>query len=250
MCQSGSKDNDVKIDNNSEEKNNIIKRNTKEMSFLSPYLLLQKCEEYNNIKKKRNDSDLLRRRYNSRMKSGISRLYELQPDPYDATQRKCMRVCVFTEVKNVNELMEMVRTGEIDAALIKAELVVEPFVLLAAANRAVHQAAHNRMSTRSLAAELIYSLSPTRNISESLINFGISEGSENLIVCVFDDAKGSKMVKLSKKIKGKPVKFEKWMQLVHYPSIKKLYNLKSSDLKSEDLCDIIANQIVSKDLIC
>lgn len=99
------------------------------------------------------------------MKSGISRLYELQPDPYDATQRKCMRVCVFTEVKNVNELMEMVRTGEIDAALIKAELVVEPFVLLAAANRAVHQAAHNRMSTRSLAAELIYSLSPTRNVS-------------------------------------------------------------------------------------
>lgn len=43
--------------------------------------------------------------------------------------------------------------------------MAEPFILLAAANRAIHQAAHNRMYTRSLSAELIYSLSPTRNVS-------------------------------------------------------------------------------------
>uniref|UniRef100_A0A0N4ZA05 Kinase binding protein CGI-121 n=1 Tax=Parastrongyloides trichosuri TaxID=131310 RepID=A0A0N4ZA05_PARTI len=246
MCQKKLKDNRMKKnkDRTGEGRTNFIYSEN-----VSPYLLSKEYNESKKRKQLKNEIDFLKRKYNSRMKSGLSRVYELQPDPYDATQRRCMRVCVFTEVKNVNELMEMVRTGEIDAALIKAELVVEPFVLLAAANRAVHQAAHNRMSTRSLAAELIYSLSPTRNISESLLNFGISDGSENLIVCIFDDAKGSKMVKLSKKIKGKPVKFDKWMELVHYPSIKKLYNLKSSDLKSEDLCDIIANQIVSKDLV-
>uniref|UniRef100_A0A0K0FHK1 EKC/KEOPS complex subunit TPRKB (inferred by orthology to a human protein) n=1 Tax=Strongyloides venezuelensis TaxID=75913 RepID=A0A0K0FHK1_STRVS len=249
MCQNVSKKDDVKVDNNNEDNTNVNNLGAMKHFKLSPYLSSKGSDEHKKRKNIKGEIDFIQRKYNSRMKSGISRLYELQPDPYDATQRRSMRVCVFTEVKNVNELMEMVRTGEIDAALIKAELVVEPFVLLAAANRAVHQAAHNRMSTRSLSAELIYSLSPTRNISESLINFGISEGSENLIVCVFDDAKGSKMVKLSKKIKGKPVKFEKWMELVHYPSIKKLYNLKTSDLKSEDLCDIIANQIVSKDMI-
>ena len=75
----------------------------------------------------------------------------------------------------------MVRAGTLDAALIRAELVrkllylfksiiqvLEPFVLLAAGNKAIHQAAHNRIFTRSLSAELIYSLSPNRNISESL----------------------------------------------------------------------------------
>uniref|UniRef100_A0A914NS12 Uncharacterized protein n=1 Tax=Meloidogyne incognita TaxID=6306 RepID=A0A914NS12_MELIC len=107
------------------------------------------------------------------MKTGLSKLFELQPDPYDNTQSKFLRICLFTNVENASELREFVRKGEIDAALIRAELLLEPFVLLAAANRAVHQAAHNRMITRSLSAELIYSLSPNRNISDSLnsLNF-------------------------------------------------------------------------------
>lgn len=58
------------------------------------------------------------------MKSGISRLYELQPDPYDCTQRQCLRVCIFKDVKNAIELRQMLRNGEIDVAMIRAELVI------------------------------------------------------------------------------------------------------------------------------
>uniref|UniRef100_A0AC35UCH0 EKC/KEOPS complex subunit TPRKB n=1 Tax=Rhabditophanes sp. KR3021 TaxID=114890 RepID=A0AC35UCH0_9BILA len=218
-------------------------------TMLSPYLLPAKLEKAKSKSKLMAEIAFLQRKHYSRMKSGLSRVYEIQPDPYDITQRRCMRVCLFTNVQNVPELMELVRTGAIDAAFIKAELVLEPYVLLAAANRTLQQSAHNRMSTRSLAAELIYSLSPTRNISESLINFGISDGSQNLICCVFDDAKGSKMVKLAKKIKGTPEKLDKWRDLVHFPSIQKLYKLTQKDLYSEDLCDIISNAIVMKDLV-
>ena len=50
----------------------------------------------------------------------------------------------------------------------EAAQVRELFVLLAAANKAVNQLAHNRMATRSLAAELIYSLSPSRSVSGSV----------------------------------------------------------------------------------
>ncbi|RCN27579.1 hypothetical protein ANCCAN_26686, partial [Ancylostoma caninum] len=102
------------------------------------------------------------------MSPGASRLYELQPDPYDTTQRRTIRLCLFVDVKNAHELRSKLRNGEVDAAIIRAELVLEPFIVLAAANRAVNQAAHNRLSTRSLAAELVYSLSPSRNISDSL----------------------------------------------------------------------------------
>jgi hypothetical protein len=97
------------------------------------------------------------------MKLKYSKVYELQPDPYDCTQKKHLRICLFKDVKNSGTLCELVRSGEIDAAIIKAELVslflphylfssnlsifqvAEPFILLAAANRAIHQAAHNRM---------------------------------------------------------------------------------------------------------
>jgi hypothetical protein len=57
------------------------------------------------------------------MKSGVSRLYELQPDPYDVSQRRYLRVCVFKDVKNAVELRKLLRCGEIDAAFIRAELV-------------------------------------------------------------------------------------------------------------------------------
>uniref|UniRef100_A0A914V5D3 Uncharacterized protein n=1 Tax=Plectus sambesii TaxID=2011161 RepID=A0A914V5D3_9BILA len=126
-----------------------------------------------------------------------------------------------TEVTNSPELRVAVRDGAIDAALIRAELVMEPFTLLAAANRAVHYASHNRMATRSLHAELIYSLSPSKNITDSLVTFGLAEDSANLIVVVFDDAKGDKLAAVAKKIKGRSVPLENLKNITNYDLIKK-----------------------------
>ncbi|CAD5221565.1 unnamed protein product [Bursaphelenchus okinawaensis] len=182
------------------------------------------------------------------MKSGISRLFELQPDPYDVTQRRSVRICVFKDVKNAVELRDLLRSGQIDAAMIRAELILEPFILLAAANRAVHQSAHNRMFTRSLSAELIYSLSPTRNISESLNTFGIGEDSKSLIVALFDDVKGSKMVKLAKKIKGEAVGIDRIQEFASLHKIKKIYKLSDPKLAAESLSDLIITRIVTKDV--
>ncbi|VDM56007.1 unnamed protein product [Angiostrongylus costaricensis] len=157
-----------------------------------------------------------------RMSPGCSRLYELQPDPYDVTQRRALRICLFTDVKNAYELRNKLRSGEIDAAMIRAELVLQLFVVLAAANRAVHQAAHNRLATRSLSAELVYSLSPTRNISDSLVTFGIADTSKNVLVCIFDDKDGSVMKKLAKQIDGKPETLDKLSSIMDFGLIQKV----------------------------
>lgn len=74
------------------------------------------------------------------MKSGISTYYELQPDPYDFSQRQSLRVCIFRDVcnfctlacltyanvkvKNAIELRRLLRDGDIDAAMIRPELVL------------------------------------------------------------------------------------------------------------------------------
>lgn len=57
------------------------------------------------------------------MKLGASQLFELQPDPYDVSQKRYFRACIFRDVKNARELRQAVRDGTIDAALIKPELV-------------------------------------------------------------------------------------------------------------------------------
>ncbi|CAI5449088.1 unnamed protein product [Caenorhabditis angaria] len=178
-----------------------------------------------------------------------SQLYELQPDPYDVTQRKFVRFCLFNDVKNAAELCQLLREQKIDAALIRSELVLEPFVLLAAANRAVHQSAHNRMSCRSLSAELIYSLSPSRNISDSLVTFGISENSTSIIAATFDDKSGSLMKKLAKKIKAKSVPFENLGKSSNVSLIKKVYQVGNPSFAPESLPDHIISRIVSKDFV-
>lgn len=183
------------------------------------------------------------------MKTGVSRLYELRPDPFDGTQRKFLRICLFSDTENSPELRELVRTNVIDAALIRAELVLEPFVLLAAANRAIHQSAHNRISTKSLSAELIYSLSPTRNISESLNTFGIASFSRALIVAIFDDLKGKKMVETAKRISGKPIPLERLNEYADEALIKQIYQLPDPELNDACLSDMIVSRIISKDTI-
>ncbi|KHN87974.1 TP53RK-binding protein [Toxocara canis] len=182
-----------------------------------------------------------------RMKFGASRLFELQPDPYDVSQRRFFRACIFRDVKNAIELRQALRNGTIDAALIRPELVLEAFILLAAANRAVHQAAHNRLSTRSLHAELIYSLSPNRNISDSLITFGIAETSRDLLVGIFDDESGEKMIEMAKKIDGRPVSLDELPMIADYSLIKKVYHVSEPEFNEETISDEIITRIVAKD---
>uniref|UniRef100_A0A8R1HV57 Uncharacterized protein n=1 Tax=Caenorhabditis japonica TaxID=281687 RepID=A0A8R1HV57_CAEJA len=179
-----------------------------------------------------------------------SHLYELQPDPYDYTQRRTCRVCLFKDVTNAPQLSEMVREGKVDAALIRAELVLEPFVLLAAANRAVHQSAHNRMSCRNLPAELIYSLSPSRNIKDSLITFGIAEHSTHIIAAIFDDKSGKEMKKLAKLIKGTPDDLMEGLpKIANVSVIKKIYQVGNPAFAEEGLSDHIVSRMVSKDFL-
>jgi len=182
------------------------------------------------------------------MKLGLSRLYELQPDPYDYSQRQFLRVCIFRDVKNAVELRRLLRRGEIDAAMIRPELVAEPFILLAAANRAIHQAAHNRMYTRSLSAELIYSLSPTRNISESLNVFGIAENSHNLVVAIFGDSSGKRLTEVAKRIDGKAAPLEALRDLRQMTLIKRVYQVEEPELNSGNISDLIVSRIVAKDI--
>ncbi|MFH4975936.1 hypothetical protein AB6A40_002645 [Gnathostoma spinigerum] len=181
------------------------------------------------------------------MKLSTSSLFELQADPYDYKQRHFFRVCIFRDVTNAGELRNALRTGEIDYALIKPELVLETFVLLAAANRSIHQAAHNRMATRSLHAELIYSLSPNRNISSSLTTFGIGETSTDVLVAIFDDQKGDKMIEASKRIKGRPVSLNELPKITNYDLIKKIYHVAESEYNDETITDAVVTRIITKD---
>lgn len=180
-----------------------------------------------------------------------SECFFLKPDPFGDQKNRglALRVCLFLDVTNVNEIREMLRDGKIDCALIRAELILETFQILAAANRAVHCAENNKLSTKSIHTEIVYALSPTKNITESLLTFGISDESRNVLVAVVDDEKGDKLTKVARKIKGKPAPLTRLKDLADYDLVKKVYHVREPELNKGSILDAIVTRIVAKDYV-
>ncbi|OZC05563.1 kinase binding protein, partial [Onchocerca flexuosa] len=86
-------------------------------------------------------------------------------------------------------------------------------------------------------------------VLESLLTFGIAEDSRNVLVGIFDDENGEKMVKVAKKIDGKPVPITNLPELVDYERIKKIYKVKESEYNNETISDAIITRIATKNCI-
>ena len=95
-----------------------------------------------------------------------------------------LHLILFRGVSNGAVLRDRVIAGEIDAALMDATMLTGSLHLLAAANKAL-LAESTKMITKSLYAELVYSLSATRNIDASLRTFGVSDGTSDVVAAFF-----------------------------------------------------------------
>ncbi|KAK9822944.1 hypothetical protein WJX74_007319 [Apatococcus lobatus] len=91
---------------------------------------------------------------------------------------------------NSRELREQIVEGalEPEAAFIKASMVPDLFIIRLAAYQALLAHHNGSLTTRSLHSELLFNLSGSKHIAESLKKFGVSEGCSSLLVARFDAA--------------------------------------------------------------
>lgn len=158
---------------------------------------------------------------------------------------------LFRDVKNAAELRQNAMAGEISGALLNATMVVSPFQVLVAANKAINLQQSRKMKTRSLFSEIIFNLSPTNNISEAFKRFGISDGDDSvLVVLVHKDEDGAQLVSdITATVDGRQVPVEDLSSLTDLEKIKKLYKITPQEDRTGTLLDAVVCRMAAKDVM-
>ncbi|KAG5845834.1 EKC/KEOPS complex subunit TPRKB isoform X1 [Anguilla rostrata] len=173
----------------------------------------------------------------------LSQRLELFPE-YTVTQ------LLFKDVKNATDLRKNAIAGEISGALINPSVLVDPFQVLVATNKALHLQKIGKMKTRSLYSEIIFNLSPTNNISEAFKNFGISDSDSAVqVVLVHADAEQNNMDDILSKVDGQQISVHHISSLSNIAKIKKLYKVSPQEELCGSLLDAVICRMATKDVL-
>ncbi|CAL9682993.1 unnamed protein product [Knipowitschia caucasica] len=168
---------------------------------------------------------------------------ELYPD-FQITQM------LFKDVKNAAQLRQRAVEGKFNGALISPTLVVSPFQVLVAVNKAVHLQNIGKMKTRSLYSEIIFNLSPTNNISEAFKRFGISDGDCSvLIVLVHKQNDTPSLSDIVSQVNGEQVPVQDLSSLSDATKVKKFFKISPQEEKIGTLLDAIVCRMSIKDVL-
>ena len=100
------------------------------------------------------------------------------------------------------------------------------------------------MRTRSVNTEILYNLSPSKNITDSLTKFGVGNDDTAVVVAVIDNSLDS----IKEVIKGDWVDFDKVTDNCDKKLLTKTYKLSQDEL-GENLVNSIISKIAAKDAL-
>ncbi|PGG95758.1 hypothetical protein AJ79_09886 [Helicocarpus griseus UAMH5409] len=150
-----------------------------------------------------------------------------------------VHVALYRDVQNAPFLREQLLSGntEFEYAFIDAATVLSTTHILAAVFRALKDYQNNRLKSKNVHSEIVYSLSPNNNIAESFRKFGLVDATKDLVVVKVsttpDITHKSVSQHLGEVIQGTPLEFDdENLRLVSDVSkIKKAYKLGSGNVK-------------------
>ncbi|XP_043201501.1 EKC/KEOPS complex subunit TPRKB-like [Amphibalanus amphitrite] len=172
------------------------------------------------------------------------------PEPVETTELRVgeedipVYIMTFKDVKNVKELKPMLMDGRINAALVSAKKIVSPFQLLVATNIALHNQLDGTMKTKNINSEIIFSLSPGKQISEAFRSFGAGPGDTAVAAVAVSDR--SRLEPLCQALQGTAVPPEQLAQLADEQAVIKQYAVTEQELTVGTLEQAVVSRIASR----
>lgn len=174
--------------------------------------------------------------------------YTISLDP--ETEMVCT-LYLFKDVQNSNELHKKVMDNKLSCCIIKAALIVDPFQVIVAANKAAISAKMTQLTTKTLYTEVLFNLSISKNISRSLAEFGVSDNDKNILIAIIHkECDGYSMSEiLMNNIKGERVLISSLPQFTDFDLVKKTYRIDENELNISTLANSVISRISCKDFI-
>lgn len=157
-----------------------------------------------------------------------------------------LKLYLYKNVRNIEEIKNNIVKKKWNCAAINPSLILDVLQVAVAANRATISAKANTLITKSVFSEILFNLSLSTNISQSLTKFGITKDN-NLLLCFFIQDK-DESGDVIKQINGEPCPISDLCMFSNLKDIKSIYKLNNVAC-DVDLLDIIVSRIATKGII-
>ncbi|CAG8552057.1 3839_t:CDS:2 [Acaulospora morrowiae] len=159
-----------------------------------------------------------------------------------------VHIFLFCNVRNSMDLRKRLLSHdqELAYAFIDARVVLDTFQLLIATNGALHNDRNSALRTHNVHSEIVYNLSPTPNISESLRRFGISNNTKDIVVIKVGGEFNEIKSHLNSLIQGTESSLEEFQKSVDIESVRKYYKIDSKIKDHGEMLNTIVGSIAIK----
>lgn len=170
-------------------------------------------------------------------------------EPYtlelDKSTGKYLTLYLYQDVKNMPEIRKKILASELHCCVLKAALVVDPFQVAVAANKAVLKEKAGTLVTKSLFTEILFAISSSTNISLSLIKFGVNDNDKDILIGLIHhkNDRDSIAENILCHIDGQMTPISQLDQITDVKLLKKIYKIEDEELKVSSLTDSIVSRI-------